>query len=65
MNDQKFFDVKGVAVYTTLSRSTIYKMVMRGQIPFRKIGKRTIFDKEEIDNWIHNQGVMMGNIPEL
>lgn len=34
------------------TRSTIYKKVSRGEIPYSKSGKRLIFDLELIDSWL-------------
>jgi excisionase family DNA binding protein len=66
MNETRnVFDIEGVAEYTTLSPTTIYKKVSLGEIPYHKIGSRTLFMKDEIDDWIRNDGRMMGKLPEL
>jgi excisionase family DNA binding protein len=62
---QKIMDIKGVSDYTTLSKSTIYKKMSENQIPNHKIGSRTLFMVDEIDDWIKNDGVMVDNIPEI
>lgn len=62
---KKFLDVEGVCEYTTLSKSSIYKKVRNDQIPHHKIGPRTIFNTEEIDIWIINNGSMIESIPDL
>ncbi len=41
-----------VAIFLGLSKSTIYKMVSRGEIPFHKRGKNLFFIQEEILQWI-------------
>lgn len=61
----KILDIDGVAKYTTLSKTTIYKKISANQIPYHKIGHRTLFLQEEIDNWIRNDGVMAGKLPTL
>lgn len=39
--------------YTGLSRSYLYKLTSRGEIPFyRPNGKQLYFNKEEIDKWL-------------
>lgn len=39
--------------YTGLSKSYLYKLTSRGDIPFyRPNGKQLFFNKEEIDNWL-------------
>jgi len=54
---RQFLDIEGVCEYVTLSKSTIYKMVAKNQIPYHKIGSRTVFDMDEINNWVHGQAV--------
>jgi len=45
-----------VAEYLDLPISTLDYLVQTGQIPFSRIGKRTVrFDKAEIDTWFKNR----------
>ncbi len=47
------------------SKSTIYKKVYQGKIPYSKQGKRLIFDLEEIDNWLlSNKSVVSDKLEE-
>lgn len=62
---RKIMDIKGVAEYTTLSIATIYKKVCLNEIPYHKIGSRTLFFVDEIDEWIRNDGRMIGELPEI
>lgn len=43
----KYINVKGLEI----KKSTIYKMVSSGTIPYRKICGRLIFYRDEIDLW--------------
>ena len=61
--DKRFLDIEGVCEYTSLSKSSIYKRVMNETIPFCKVGKRILFDREEINVWILNGGRMVEDIP--
>jgi len=65
MTNRKFLDIPMVSEYTLLSKSTIYKKVSNREIPFHKIGKKTIFVKDEIDEWIMNDGQILGDLPEI
>jgi len=65
MVERKFLDIPMVSEYTLLSKSTIYKKVSSREIPFHKIGKKTIFVKDEIDNWILNDGQIIGDLPDI
>ena len=65
MTSTRFLDVQGVSEYTTLSKSTIYKRVMNSTIPFKKIGKKVVFDIQQIDVWMLNGGQMVDDIPNF
>lgn len=65
MTDRKFLDLPMVSDYTLLSKSTIYKKVSSREIPFHKIGKKTIFVREEIDDWMMNNGRMLDDLLEI
>lgn len=37
------------------TRANVYNLVFRGQIPYRKIGRRTVFSRQELLQWIENK----------
>jgi len=41
-----------VVAYTRISKSTIYKLTSRGEMPFSKRSKRLFFEREAIDAWL-------------
>lgn len=55
--NKRFLDVKEVAEYTGLAESTIYTMVSERRIPFTKMGRRTKFDRVQLDKWILSNSV--------
>jgi len=61
----RFLDVKLLADYIHVSKSLIYRMVSKGQIPYIKIGSRTIFDRDKINQWLHNHCMMVEELPQL
>ena len=66
MNEERrIFDINVVAEYTTLSPATIYNKVCNDEIPYHKIGSRTLFMNDEIDDWIRNDGRMFEKLPEM
>ena len=65
MNEMKFLDMDELAEYIKMSKSFIYKRVCYKTIPFKKIGSRTMFDKEQIDQWVINGGQKGVDLPEL
>lgn len=56
---RNFLDIKSLVEYLPLTKSTIYTMVNKGTIPYKKIGSKLIFDRDEIDRWVDNGGKMI------
>lgn len=50
----EWFSVESLCAYLPGApvRSTIYSLVSRKKIPFRKRGKRLVFLRSEIDRWL-------------
>ena len=65
MNEMRFFDVPRLGEYIHLSKSCIYKMVSKKTIPHIKIGTRTLFDRDQVDQWVLNGGRMEDELPKL
>lgn len=55
--NKRFLDVKEVSNEYGLAVSTLYTMVSQGRIPYTKMGRRTKFDRKELDRWIHSHSV--------
>lgn len=54
MTEQKFWDLNSLIENIPLKKSTVYSMVSRKQIPYKKIGKKLIFNQSEILIWLNN-----------
>ena len=65
MENITYLDVVQLSNYIHLSKSTIYKMVSNKNIPYLKLGTRTLFVKVQIDQWVLSGGNMIENIPQL
>jgi excisionase family DNA binding protein len=65
MEEKRFLDVQNLADYIHLSKSCIYKMVSNKSIPHIKLGTRTLFERNQIDNWVINGGRTEENLPSL
>ncbi len=63
--EERFYDVPGLSRYIHLSRSIIYRMVRTQTIPYIKLGTRTLFEKNQIDNWVINGGKVGDSLPKL
>ena len=65
MEEEKFLDVQKLTEYIHMSESYVYKMVNKKLIPHIKLGTRTLFERNQIDNWVINGGRMDENLPSL
>jgi excisionase family DNA binding protein len=63
--EKKFLDMDELAEYIGMSKSFIYKRVFTNTIPHVKLGTRTKFVKDQIDQWVINGGQMGMNLPDL
>ena len=50
--DKRYLLVKDICKYLNVSDETIYKWIRDGFIPAHRVGKRWMFDKDEIDCWV-------------
>jgi len=48
----KWLTIDELAGYIKISRTKLYGMAQRGEIPASKIGTQWRFDREEIDQWM-------------
>jgi excisionase family DNA binding protein len=65
MEEKRFLDVQELKDYIHMSESYVYKKVSQNQIPHIKLGTRTLFERNQIDNWVINGGRMGESLPEL
>ena len=67
MKEKKYMDLDMLINYIPLTKSTVYSKVSRKEIPFKKIGKKLVFDKDDIDLWVDNGGEMLieEEVPEF
>jgi excisionase family DNA binding protein len=65
MEEKKFLDVQELTEYIHMSESYVYKMVSKQLIPHIKLGTRTLFERNQIDNWVINGGTMADILPSL
>jgi excisionase family DNA binding protein len=50
--DKIFLTFKETIDLLRLSRPTIERMIIRGEIPSYKVGKRRLFDRGELIEWV-------------
>jgi excisionase family DNA binding protein len=49
---RRYVNVKSLSQYTSLSAKTLYEWTTSGRIPSIKIGRRVLFDLEDIDRFL-------------
>lgn len=55
--ERDLVDLNEITKYLNLSKSHIYKLSSKNEIPYRKFGKRLFFSKKELDEWILNSSI--------
>jgi excisionase family DNA binding protein len=65
MEEKRFLNVQELTDYIHMSESYVYKMVSKNSIPHIKLGTRTLFERNQIDNWVINGGRIEDNLPSL
>lgn len=51
-----WLDVTGAAEYVSCPKSRIYALTSARRIPFHKDGSRTLFRRDELDEWLRAGG---------
>ena len=52
--EKRFLNIRELSKELGLGVATINKLVKKGEIPSHKIGKRRLFDWEEIVKWVQS-----------
>lgn len=50
--NDKWLTMEELAAYLKMSRTKLYAMTQKGEIPASKIGNQWRFDRDEIDEWM-------------
>ena len=50
--EEKFLTTKQAAAFLKISVPTIFRYLGDGKIPSYKIGKKRVFDREELVDWV-------------
>jgi excisionase family DNA binding protein len=66
LSQKTVFNFDEVAAYTGLSKSYLYKLTYKAQIPhFKPQGKHIYFNKVDIDQWLQRNPVTPVNADEI
>lgn len=47
--------IEDLSTYLKIPKSTLYKLVREGKVPFQKVGRHLRFHRESIDEWLKRQ----------
>jgi len=53
--NEGFLSVEQTAEYIKLAKPTIYGLIHKKKIPFHKSGKKVLFKKSELNDWLSNR----------
>ena len=54
MTSKRYVNIKVVSGYTSLPTATLYEWASQGKIPSIKIGRRVLFDLQDIDKMMES-----------
>jgi len=60
-SSDKWLTIEELAAYLKLSKTKLYGMAQRSEIPASKIGNQWRFDREEIDQWMKSHATGKGD----
>lgn len=55
---KQYLDVDELAKAIHISKSQLYCMTSTKKIPFLKVGRRVLFDPEQIEHWLSARAVV-------
>lgn len=51
----KWLTIEDLSSYLKMSRTKLYQMAQKGELPGSKIGTQWRFDRDEIDDWVKSK----------
>lgn len=52
VNQDNVLTIEELAVYLKISKSSLYKLAQKGEVPGQKVGKHWRFRRDIIDQWM-------------
>lgn len=62
IGNDKWLTVDDLSAYLKISRTKLYTMTQKGQIPASKIGNQWRFDRDKIDKWMNEHSSSAENV---
>ncbi len=63
MADERWLSVDEIAAHLGVRRDTVYKWIIRKDMPAHKVGRLWKFQKAEVDEWVRSGGSAGGKDP--
>ena len=60
----RWLSVEEIAAYLGIKRDTVYKWIIRRDMPAHKMGRLWKFRKDEIDKWVYTGSASLKNNSE-
>jgi excisionase family DNA binding protein len=54
--DDRWLTVEEICTYLSVSNETVYKWIDQQGMPGHRVGRRWMFKKEEVDEWVRSGG---------
>jgi len=65
MTKKRYVNIKEVSEYTSLSVKSLYELASLGKVPSIKMGRRVLFDLQEIDKMMESMKRDCNNDEEI
>ena len=62
INSKQIMNIKELADYLGIGRTTIYNLIKKKKIPAAKIGKQYRFSRDVVDSWLKDKIITKKNI---
>ena len=56
-NDDKIINTSEAAEFLGISRMTLFRRMKLGQVPYKRLGRRVMFSKLQLTDWIRESEV--------
>jgi len=53
--EKRYLSMNDASEYLSLSKITLHRLIQAGGIPSYKVGKKRLFDKQELDKWMQSK----------
>lgn len=59
--DDRWLTVDEICSYLSVTNETVYKWIDQQQMPGHRVGRRWMFKKDEVDEWVRSGGATIAS----